>query len=162
MTPAQVITLINDEIKANGNNDITAEVLAPVLITMVNQINDLVGNANNLPDGITNVITAINTINANKLRNYTEITSTYVVSAEDDVVVYSGEDEADILIPDPSENTKRILTIVNLSDFDITMPEKYNNLFNESLLTLQSNKALRIISDGTKWQEISNTEATTS
>ena len=60
MTPAELITLINNTVVANGNNEITADVLRPVLVAMVNQINTLVGNEANLPLGSTTVIEAIN------------------------------------------------------------------------------------------------------
>lgn len=65
MTPAELLTLINTTIVANGNNEITADVLRPVLVAMVNQINDLVGDENNLPSGSTTVIEAINDISTN-------------------------------------------------------------------------------------------------
>jgi len=63
MTPSQLITYINNQITSNGNNEITAEVLRPILTAMVNQINSLVGNKNNLPTGETNLISALNNIN---------------------------------------------------------------------------------------------------
>lgn len=62
MTPSELITLINTEIATNGNQDITAEVLRPVLIAMVNQINGLVGDASGLPSGSDTVIEAINNV----------------------------------------------------------------------------------------------------
>jgi hypothetical protein len=63
MTPSELITLINNKITSNSNNEITAEVLRPVLTAMVNQINSLVGNKNNLPIGENNVISSLNNIN---------------------------------------------------------------------------------------------------
>ncbi len=57
-----VLTLINNEITANGNNEITGDVLRPVLIAIVNQINDLVGGVGDLPIGSSTVIEAINNI----------------------------------------------------------------------------------------------------
>lgn len=60
MTVAELLTLINTTVVANGNNEITADVLRPVLVAMVNQINTLVGNEANLPSGSTTVIDAIN------------------------------------------------------------------------------------------------------
>lgn len=62
MTPAELVTYINDNITSNGNNEITADVLRPVLVAMVNQINDLVGDENDLPSGSDTVIEAINDI----------------------------------------------------------------------------------------------------
>lgn len=62
MTPEEIIGLINSQLPTNGNNEITADVLRPVLIAMVEQINALVGDASNLPDGSNTVIEAINNI----------------------------------------------------------------------------------------------------
>lgn len=70
-TPSEIITLINNEITSNGNNEITAEVLRPVLTAMVNQINDLVGSADNLPSGETNVIDALNSIAPQNIQIHT-------------------------------------------------------------------------------------------
>jgi hypothetical protein len=61
MTEAQIIALINSQIATNGNNEITASVLAPVLIAMVQQINGLVGDPSQLPTG-KSVIEALNDI----------------------------------------------------------------------------------------------------
>lgn len=71
MTRAEVLTLINTQIVTNGNNEITAEVLNPVLSAIVNQINDLVGNASNLPIGETNVIDALNSITPQNIQIHT-------------------------------------------------------------------------------------------
>jgi len=62
MTPAELITLINTNLPTNSNNEITAAVLRPVLIAMVQQINDLVGDEGDLPGGSSTVIEAINNI----------------------------------------------------------------------------------------------------
>ncbi|MCB0448404.1 MAG: hypothetical protein KDD03_13035 [Gelidibacter sp.] len=59
-TPSDIITMINTDLPTNGNNEITASVLRPILIAMVNQINDLVGDAGDLPIGSSTVIEAIN------------------------------------------------------------------------------------------------------
>lgn len=61
MTEAEVITLINEQLPTNGNNEITAAVLRPVLISMVEQINSLVGEPSELPEDKT-VIETINEI----------------------------------------------------------------------------------------------------
>lgn len=71
MTRAEVLTLINTNIVTNGNNEITAEVLNPVLSAIVNQINDLVGNPSNLPIGETNVIDALNNITPQNIQIHT-------------------------------------------------------------------------------------------
>ena len=61
MTEAQVLALINQFIIANGNNEITANVLRPILVAMLQQPNDKVGE---LPDLNTtdksNIVAAIN------------------------------------------------------------------------------------------------------
>lgn len=61
MTEAQVLALINQFIVANGNNEITANVLRPILEEMVKQPNDKIGD---LPDlnttDKTNIVAAIN------------------------------------------------------------------------------------------------------
>jgi len=62
-TPAQdIIDLINDQITDNGGGEITAAVLRPVLLAMVNQINGLVGDLNDLVEGTESVIQSINTV----------------------------------------------------------------------------------------------------
>lgn len=71
MTRAEVLTLINTNIVTNGNNEITAAVLNPVLSAIVNQINDLVGNPSNLPIGQTNVIEALNNITPQNIQIHT-------------------------------------------------------------------------------------------
>lgn len=60
MTSAELLTLINNTVVANGANEITADVLRPVLVAMVNQINTLVGDESDLPIGSDTVIEAIN------------------------------------------------------------------------------------------------------
>lgn len=61
MTEAQVLALIQQFIVANGNNEITANVLRPILEEMVKQPNDKIGD---LPDlntaDKTNIVAAIN------------------------------------------------------------------------------------------------------
>ena len=48
MNEAQVLALINSFIVANGNNEITANVLRPILIAMLEQPNDKVGELGDL------------------------------------------------------------------------------------------------------------------
>lgn len=48
MTEAQILALINLYIVANGNNEITANVLRPILVAMLEQPNDKVGELGNL------------------------------------------------------------------------------------------------------------------
>ena len=61
MTPAELLTLINNnKLLPTVTSEITADVLRPVLVAMVNQINTLVGDEDNLPSGSTTVIEAIN------------------------------------------------------------------------------------------------------
>ena len=47
-TPQDLINLINASIITNGNNEITAIVLNPILIDIVTQYDDLIGDLNNL------------------------------------------------------------------------------------------------------------------
>lgn len=61
MTEAQVLALINQFIIANGNNEITANVLRPILEEMVKQPNDKIGDLPNLnTTDKTNIVAAIN------------------------------------------------------------------------------------------------------
>lgn len=63
MTEAQVLALIQQFIVANGNNEITANVLRPILEAMLQQPNDKIGD---LPDlnttDKTNIVAAINEV----------------------------------------------------------------------------------------------------
>ncbi|HET8838501.1 MAG TPA: hypothetical protein VFM82_05840 [Flavobacteriaceae bacterium] len=63
MTKAQVILLIQQSIITNGNEEITADVLAPILEAMVNQPNDLIGVLTNLSTiDQTTLVAAINEV----------------------------------------------------------------------------------------------------
>ena len=63
MTYQDVINLIQQEIIANGNNEITADVLRPVLEEMVNFPNDSIGNLSSLnTTDQTNIVNAINEV----------------------------------------------------------------------------------------------------
>lgn len=62
-TKAEVLQTINSFIIANANNEITADVLRPILESMVNQINDLTGETLNLnTTDKTNLVNALNEI----------------------------------------------------------------------------------------------------
>lgn len=64
MTQQQVIALIQQWIVANGNEEITADVLRPILEAMVNQPNDLMGDLNDLTTtNKDSVVDAINEVN---------------------------------------------------------------------------------------------------
>lgn len=64
MTKQQVIALIQQWIVANGNEEITADVLRPILEAMVNQPNDLIGDLNDLTTtNKDSVVDAINEVN---------------------------------------------------------------------------------------------------
>lgn len=64
MTLAEVIALINSDIVPNGNNEITANVLRPILIEMLQQPNDLIGDLGNLnTDESDTLVDAINSVN---------------------------------------------------------------------------------------------------
>lgn len=66
MTEAEVIQLIIDIIVANGNNQITANVLRPVLLAMLEQSNDKMGELSDLDTtDKTNLVNAINEALAN-------------------------------------------------------------------------------------------------
>lgn len=63
MTFAQLITLINTYIVANGNNEITAEVLNPILRELAGFTNDKIGDLDTLTTSDkTNVVNAINSL----------------------------------------------------------------------------------------------------
>lgn len=63
MTEAQVLALINQFIIANGNNEITADVLRPILVAILSQPNDKVGELSDL-DTVdqSNIVNAINEV----------------------------------------------------------------------------------------------------
>lgn len=64
MTLAEVIALINSDIVPNGNNEITANVLRPILIEMLQQPNDLIGELDELnTDENDTLVKAINSVN---------------------------------------------------------------------------------------------------
>lgn len=64
MSLATVLALINQEIVPNNNNEITANVLRPILIEMLQQPNELIGLLSNLTTTAnTNLVEAINEIN---------------------------------------------------------------------------------------------------
>lgn len=64
MTLAEVIVLINSDIVPNGNNEITANVLRPILIEMLQQPNDLIGDLGDLnTDSSDTLVDAINSVN---------------------------------------------------------------------------------------------------
>ncbi len=61
MTEAQIIALINQYIITNGNNEITAAQLNPILLAMLMQPNDKVGELGDLQTtDQTNIVAAIN------------------------------------------------------------------------------------------------------
>src|SRR5690606_17724642 len=63
MTLDEVIDLIQTWIVANGNEEITADVLRPILEAMVNQPNDLIGDLDNLTTSDKdNLVEAINEV----------------------------------------------------------------------------------------------------
>jgi hypothetical protein len=63
MTKQEIIDVIEGAIVANGTNDITADVLRPVLVSMVTQINDAVGSLSNLDTTIKdNIVNALNEV----------------------------------------------------------------------------------------------------
>lgn len=65
MNHAQLIAFINQWIYTNGNNEITAATLNPVLQAIANWANDVTGNPDDLNTGTNiNLVAAINEINA--------------------------------------------------------------------------------------------------
>jgi len=62
MTVQQLLTLIDDNILTNNNNEITAVILNPVLKDMVTQINGLTGDLGDLSVEASNLVEAINNI----------------------------------------------------------------------------------------------------
>lgn len=63
MTEQQIIDLINQEIATNGNNEITALVLNPILIAMIEQPNDVIGDLADLDTtDKSSVVDAINEV----------------------------------------------------------------------------------------------------
>jgi len=72
MTEADVLALINAFIVANGNNEITADVLRPILVAMLEQPNDKVGELTDL-DTVdqTSIVNAINELVNSSSTNFT-------------------------------------------------------------------------------------------
>tara|TARA_R110000796_G_scaffold120506_1_gene234646 strand:+ start:19569 stop:20210 length:642 start_codon:yes stop_codon:yes gene_type:complete len=75
-TPADVIQLINDEITDNGANLISAAVLRPVLIEMVNQINGVVGDPLLLSTVDKEIVGSINEVIASMTSTFTLFSGT--------------------------------------------------------------------------------------
>src|SRR5690606_15992968 len=74
MSYASVLALIQAEIIANGNNEITANVLRPILEDMLEQPNDVVGVLDNLnTNDKTNIVNAINSVLSQNLPNVTAL-----------------------------------------------------------------------------------------
>ena len=63
MTYQQVLDYINQWIVANGNNEITADVLRPVLVAILTRSQDVTGNTEDLSTAVnSNLVAAINSI----------------------------------------------------------------------------------------------------
>lgn len=63
MTEAEVLELINNFIVENGNNEITADVLRPILVAMLEQPNDFIGVLSQLQTSDqSNLVNAINEV----------------------------------------------------------------------------------------------------
>lgn len=74
MTYQQALDLIQAEIIANGNNEITANVLRPVLEAMIDFPNDVIGALGDLDTSdITSIVNAINSIVSQNLPNSTAL-----------------------------------------------------------------------------------------
>lgn len=68
----EVLALIQAEIVANGNNEITADVLRPILEAILQQPNDLIGDLDDLETSeVDNLVAAINSILSANLPNST-------------------------------------------------------------------------------------------
>jgi hypothetical protein len=91
MTQAQVIALIQQWIVANGNNEITANVLRPILEAMVNQPNNLIGDLAEL-ETIDNdtLVDAINSLLSQNILNRTALrfVSLIGIDTEQDELYY--------------------------------------------------------------------------
>jgi len=61
-TKAEIIQEINDNIIDNGNNEITAAILRPVLIAMVEQINEIIGDPLDLATDAKIIVDSINEV----------------------------------------------------------------------------------------------------
>lgn len=84
MTKAQILALINQVIVANANNEITANVLNPVLVGMVEQINEITGALADLTAPANNLVNAINGVPS---------------SSGSDITIFSGENNPNINPP---------------------------------------------------------------
>jgi len=84
-TKQEVIDLVNAVIVANGNNEITANVLNPVLLDIINQINDLTGDLGDLNETAKDLVEAINNIiNGPTGTNQKVVSGNYELLPEDD------------------------------------------------------------------------------
>lgn len=101
----EVIALINAEIVANGNQEITADVLRPILLAMLQQPNDLIGDLNDLTttanDNLVNAINEINEGGSSTQDNIPKIYGTFGVSGTgamttEDVATYINAQTWDI------------------------------------------------------------------
>ncbi len=74
MTLQDILNLINAEIVANGNQEITADVLRPILEAMIQQPNDLIGDLGDLQTSdVSNIVNAINSILSQNVKNKTAL-----------------------------------------------------------------------------------------
>jgi hypothetical protein len=74
MTLQDILNLINAEIVANGNQEITADVLRPILEAMIQQPNDLIGDLGDLQTAdVSNIVNAINSILSQNVKNKTAL-----------------------------------------------------------------------------------------
>jgi len=88
-TYSQVLTQINTYIVANGNNEITANVLNPILQLMTDFTNNTIGDLNTLTtDDIDNIVAAINSLK----QNFDDLVN-------NGVQLYTGTDDPNVTPP---------------------------------------------------------------
>lgn len=107
MSLASVIALINANIVPNDNNEITADVLRPILLAMLQQPNELIGDLSNLTvEDVSDLVSAINELNQS-------------ITNSQSIQVYQGEvlPQDSGIDPNPADFYHQISPISGTVDF---------------------------------------------
>lgn len=107
MSLASVIALINANIVPNDNNEITADVLRPILLAMLQQPNELIGDLSNLTvEDVSDLVSAINELNQS-------------ISDSQSIQVYEGEvlPQDSGVDPNPADFYHQVSPISGTIDF---------------------------------------------
>lgn len=127
MDEQQVLALIQQYIVANGNNEITADVLRPVLEAILAQPNDLIGNISalsttantNLVDAVNELNTAIQTITGSDIQIFTGIENPNDVPP-------SGYNVVDFYVQEDGDNN--VVALFQYNGFSWVSPTDQDNI----------------------------------